>query len=372
MKGENLILEQGSKSRATRAVKILDLRDVANGSDVELCDKRLQSCKNEVSLWKKIMYYPNMVRLHEVFSDKYLCYFVMERCKSSLFKYMEDLPVINERSTGKLLVQMILAINHMHSHRVVHRDVKPDNFLMGGPEGSTLKLCDYGLSAMLPEEGQLVGVHGTAPYMCPEMLRLRLSDEKADVWSVGVVAYLLLCGKFPYQPSAREWNGKKMQELIRDGARPTCERSWLSDSASFMLKKMLTRKSVPRPSAQEALHLPFIVDNTLDSKESEENLPCLRSVLEAAVSLGSCHRNLDEESSLDVYLNFKQDFVGGVKKEHVDTAAPNDEGDGLGPELDDAAVFEKGDHINVSKQTFTWKASRDDVDGRGRDQITES
>jgi serine/threonine protein kinase len=177
---------------------------------------------------------------------------------------------------------------------------------MGGPQGSTVKLCDFGLSAEMPDVGQLTGVHGTAPYMCPEMLESRLSDEKADVWSLGVVAYLLLCGTFPYQPRYDEWTGRKMQERIRDGGLPKCKRSWLSKSAASTLSRMLTRDPLLRPTAKESLRLPFIVDATLDNTMPKESLPCLRPVLEAAVSVGTSQRGQQKECGLDSYLNFRQ------------------------------------------------------------------
>jgi serine/threonine protein kinase len=157
------------------------------------------------------------------------------------------------------------------------------------------------------------------------MLRLRVSDEKADVWSVGAVAYLLLCGSFPYQPSYQEWTGKKMQEVIRDGGHPRCERSWLSESAASMLKTMLMRKPSKRPTAKEALYLPFIVDATIDSKTPDENLPCLRPVWEAALSLGTSQSNLDKTNVLDQYLNSKQVENHGRKiplSEPCDTPEP--------------------------------------------------
>jgi serine/threonine protein kinase len=219
---------------------------------------------------------------------------------------MRGLRVLNERSIGKLLVQMVHAIKHLHSCGVAHGDVKPDNFLMGGPEGNTVKLCDYGLSVVMPEAGQLAGVRGTAPYICPEMLRSGWSDDKADVWAIGVVVYLLLCGKFPYQPRSEQWTSQKMQQVIRDGGHAKCERPWLSESATSMLGNMLAREPLLRPTATEALRLPFIGDATLDRKVPEESFLCLRPVLESAFVLGSSQNDPNQKCGLDEYLNSKQ------------------------------------------------------------------
>merc|ERR1719428_1666918 len=98
-----------------------------------------------------------------------------------------------------LVQQMFLAVSEVHALKMLHRDVKPDNFLVG--PGATVKLCDFGFARRFPSGPACVrGVFGTAPFMSPEMIMGLEYGAPTDVWSLGVVLYVLLCGEFPYMP----------------------------------------------------------------------------------------------------------------------------------------------------------------------------
>merc|ERR1712190_715142 len=114
---------------------------------------------------------------------------VMERCHCSLFDHIKNMPDLTERTLGHIFWQMLQSLSHLHSVQVVHRDVKPANFLVGGESGQIVKLCDFGLSDRLPKQRKLFDIVGTPPYLCPEMLREEGYDCKSDVWSLGVLAY---------------------------------------------------------------------------------------------------------------------------------------------------------------------------------------
>jgi serine/threonine protein kinase len=174
---------------------------------------------------------------------------------------------------------MLAGIAHMHSFGIIHRDIKPDNFLVGGKEGNIVKICDFGLSAKLPESGCLKGILGTAPYMAPEMLATQQYDEKADVWAFGVVAYLLLCGEFPYQTS--DGSAGMMKKAILKGAPADCAREWLSASAMQFLQQVLARTPRKRLSASVAQTSMYLTGTHSDS------LPSLAKVLTLAKRTGA-------------------------------------------------------------------------------------
>merc|ERR1719469_950062 len=117
----------------------------------------------EDRIWRLVGDHPNIVNLRETFMDagpaKIAC-FVMEGCMSSLLGD-ESLMLRDEKVFPTLANDMLTAIKHVHSFGVIHRDVKPDNFLIGNSEVLTVKLCDFGLADMLPARGFLEGMAGT-------------------------------------------------------------------------------------------------------------------------------------------------------------------------------------------------------------------
>merc|ERR1719253_1090533 len=117
----------------------------------------LKVSQKEVNVWHSVGSHRNCLRLYDAFFNNYFCYMVMEKCNSSLWQALNAMPELTERGLGNVLSQMLLGIAHCHSVNVVHRDVKPDNFLVGGLYGQTVKLGDFGLSGLKPRRGNLTG-----------------------------------------------------------------------------------------------------------------------------------------------------------------------------------------------------------------------
>jgi serine/threonine protein kinase len=151
---------------------------------------------------------------------------------------------------------MLQGLTHLHSLNISHRDVKPENFLVGGRGGETVKLGDFGLAAIVPEGGKVAKVCGTPQYMSPEMLLQREADLKADVWSFGVIAYVFLCGNFPYVGKSNA--SKSVHKAIAEGSPPFCDMPWLTTAAAAFLYALLDRDPCTRPSATAAQSLPLM------------------------------------------------------------------------------------------------------------------
>jgi serine/threonine protein kinase len=189
---------------------------------------------------------------------------------------------LNERSVGTAFVQMLSGIYHIHMARVLHRDITVDNFIVGGEDGGTIKLCDFGLSANLPLKGKKRGLSGTSPYMCPEMIKDEFYDLKADIWSFGVVVYLLLFGGFPY--IAKYDDSVSMRKAIVKGTppkfRPVDEEAVChSDFVVAFVKTLLIRDPDVRPSATDALRMPYMEMIQNGCFMCDVDLPSLQPIL---------------------------------------------------------------------------------------------
>jgi serine/threonine protein kinase len=169
--------------------------------------------------------------------------------------------------------------------------------MIGMDKNHTVKLGDFGLSGQIMVNGafglkKVTGVYGTAPFMCPEMLKNAECNEKADIWSLGVVAYVLLFGSFPYLP--REPSSNFMKKAIVEGSPPTYEPAgrnsggahYRTHNAINFVKPLLNRDALLRPSAADACHMSYVNLSTLPKLEGKE-LPSLREMLHYAKRVGA-------------------------------------------------------------------------------------
>jgi len=217
----------------------------------------------ELTTWQRIGTHRHCVCLFEAFIEGARAYFVMERCQCAISHMLLAKPVDTVQRTRAIFSQMLQGIAHVHSVGIVHRDVKPDNFLVGGHAGDVIKLCDFGLAALLPQagsvdNGKLGGTHGTPAFMSPEMLLAAGYDEKTDVWSLGAMCYCILFGSCAYAPKTHRVS--EMKDAIRVGT-PGPDYRWhgqcrtcvmeLLDVDRFepFLKQTLQRDPNARPAA---------------------------------------------------------------------------------------------------------------------------
>lgn len=287
-----------------KAVKILDLRGKGEKKEAS---KLQASAYKEVAVWKSVGENAYIVPIFDCFYDCDFCYMVMEKCSCGLFRHLEQSLELNERLLGDIFVQMLRGISHVHSMRVLHRDIKPDNFMLGGDDGETVKLCDFGLSKALLANGKMDGVYGTAPFMCPEMLKGSEYDERADVWSMGVVAYALLFGDFPYVPIVA--NSKAMKQAIVDGAPPKYELlgQKRSEPAVKFVSALLDRNPETRPLTEDALNTPFMFASANKCHMLGQDLPSLRPMIYAARKAGAFEvRDISRENCADARLRHMQ------------------------------------------------------------------
>jgi len=196
---------------ARRAVKSVDKLIVAK--------TRGDFLRRELDILRQLDH-PNVLRLYEAFEDASAIYLVLELCEGGdlLERVATPHEQMPEREAAMLLVQMLGAIQHLHLHGVVHRDVKPENFLFtkrepdrepGPPEVAPMKLIDFGLSRRLSfETGVMMTPKiGTTEYMAPEAYMGAVSETQADridMWSIGVVLHTMLTGHFPSPRLAKE------------------------------------------------------------------------------------------------------------------------------------------------------------------------
>lgn len=272
-----------SKAKAAQgkcAVKVIPV--VAPDSKAPVDRRRLRCARKEARLWLRLGSHPHCLSLIETFFDEVGKYsLVTERCACSLADWVRAGGFAGDRDLPDMFRQMLLGVTHVHGIGLVHRDIKPENILFGGSDRSVLKLADFGLTAEMPKLGLLKGIHGSAPYMSPEMLLGAGYDAKTDVWSMGALAYVVIYDDFVYTPPRTRTPADVMDATMM-GSPAT---AWGQPRNGFevprgteeFVKALLQRSPYRRHTSSEVLLLPFLKPGD-DSSQTTSEKPAAPSV----------------------------------------------------------------------------------------------
>lgn len=210
-----------------------------------------------------VLDHPNIVRFFESYEDYNHIFLVMELCTGGeLFDRISY--GVSEAYARRLTFQMVSSIVYLHTQNLVHRDLKPENFLFlnKDPE-SSLKLIDFSLTRKFPDSQSVHTREGSSYYMSPQTLSGSYS-EKCDVWALGVILFMMLCGYPPF-------DGDSDAEIVDNilNSRPNFNPIYwnqVSISAKNLVRKMLSKNDKFRPSASEVLHHRWIQSREIKSK----------------------------------------------------------------------------------------------------------
>ncbi|CAI7804227.1 unnamed protein product [Closterium sp. NIES-54] len=212
--------------------------------------------RREMQIMRELGCHCNIVSLQRVYEDSSAVYFVMEKCSDGdLLGYISRTGPADEHEVAKIFRQLITAVAFCHEHGVVHRDLKPDNVLMtqstAGQTYLHVKLTDFGQAVTCRRGGSVCGAAGSLPYTAPELLCRLKYNEKVDVWSLGVILYTMLAGRWPFYSPKRSI----MKKMICAAQLDLTSEPWhlVSAEAKDLVRRMLTVDPSHRPSCQELL-----------------------------------------------------------------------------------------------------------------------
>ncbi|KAK4777492.1 hypothetical protein SAY87_017679 [Trapa incisa] len=242
LKGQEVAVKVIPKSKMTTAIAIEDVR-------------------REVKILKALSGHKNLVQFYDAYEDEDSVYIVMEWCQGGelLDRILARGGKYSEEDAKDVMVQILTAVAFCHLQGVVHRDLKPENFLYTAKSAnSPLKAIDFGLSDYVKPDERLNDIVGSAYYVAPEVLHRSYGTE-ADMWSIGVIAYILLCGSRPFW--ARTESGIFRAVLKADPSFD--ENPWpsLSPEATDFVKRLLNKDYRKRMTAAQALSHPWLASH---------------------------------------------------------------------------------------------------------------
>ncbi|KAF1885407.1 hypothetical protein Lal_00029296 [Lupinus albus] len=245
--------EGGEKSIAASIMGFTTLRQVSV-SDALLT--------NEILVMRKIVEnvspHPNVIDLYDVYEDSNGVHLVLELCSGGeLFDRIVAQDRYTETEAAAVVRQIAAGLEAIHKVNIIHRDLKPENCLfLDVKKDSPLKIMDFGLSSVEEFTDPVVGLFGSIDYVSPEALSQGKITTKSDMWSLGVILYILLSG---YPPFIAQTNRQK-QQMIMNGNFSFYEKTWkgITQAAKQLISSLLSVDPSRRPSAQQLLNHPWI------------------------------------------------------------------------------------------------------------------
>jgi calcium-dependent protein kinase len=249
---------------AELACKSIAKRKLATPEDVE-------DIQREVQIMHHLKGSPAIVTLRAAYEDKHNVHLVMELCSGGeLFDRIVSKGHLSEKDAAGLMRTIVSVVAHCHSLGVIHRDLKPENFLLDTlADDAQLKATDFGLSVFYKPGDVFTDIVGSAYYVAPEVLRRSYGPE-ADIWSCGVILYILLSGVPPF------WGETEQQifDAILKGDLDLTSDPWpgISEPAKNCVRRMLTQDPRARATADEVLQHEWMRENGTARAEPLDNV----------------------------------------------------------------------------------------------------
>jgi len=240
---------KADKKQAKVAVKIVDRSQLPAEDEASLLQ--------EVDILKSIEH-PNIIRIFDFFPEKEKFYVVLEYAEGGeLFDRIVEKTYYDEKEARSLSTILLKAIKFCHDRCIVHRDLKPENLLLASKtEDITVKIADFGFAVKSKTDKSLTTQCGTPGYVAPEILLSKPYGKSVDMWSIGVIIFILLGGYPPFSDN----NQGKLYKKIKAGQFEFHPDYWgtISKEAKDLITKLLTVDPEKRFTADQALNHPWI------------------------------------------------------------------------------------------------------------------
>ncbi|QSZ28690.1 hypothetical protein DSL72_003190 [Monilinia vaccinii-corymbosi] len=239
--------------------------------------QRIEGFQQEIAILMGVSH-PNMLCLKDTFDEPDATYLVLElAAEGELFNWIVKKGKLTEQEARKVFVQLFEGLKYLHERGIVHRDIKPENILMTDGE-LHVKLADFGLSKIIGEESFTTTLCGTPSYVAPEILQdnsHRRYTRAVDIWSLGVVLYICLCGFPPFSDElySRD-NPYDLKAQIKLGRFDYPSPYWdtIGDLALDLIDRMLTVDPDKRYTVDECLAHPWTTQKTINLNDSTDGL----------------------------------------------------------------------------------------------------
>uniref|UniRef100_A0A5G3I919 Calcium/calmodulin-dependent protein kinase type IV n=1 Tax=Xenopus tropicalis TaxID=8364 RepID=A0A5G3I919_XENTR len=252
--------------------------------------------------------HPNIIKLKEIFETPTEISLVLELVTGGeLFDRIVEKGYYSERDAADAVKQILEAVAYLHENGIVHRDLKPENLLYATPApDAPLKIADFGLSKIVDDQVTMKTVCGTPGYCAPEILRGCAYGPEVDMWSVGIITYILLCGFEPfYDERGDQYMFKRILNCDYDFVSP-----WWDDvslNAKDLVKKLIVFDPKKRLTTQQALQHPWVTGKAANFAHMDNAQKKLQEFNARRKLKGEKERGMEVEQTTRTLLSVKPD-----------------------------------------------------------------
>lgn len=298
----------------------------------------MNNLRDELKILKRLNH-PNIITMLDSFEEKNEFCVVTEYAQGDLFQVLEDDKVLPVHQVKRIGIQLVSALYYLHEHRIIHRDMKPQNILIGSKE--QVKLCDFGFArAMSQQTSVLTSIKGTPLYMAPELVKEQPYNHAVDLWSLGVILYELAVGKPPFFTNSI---CSLVHLIVQD---PVQYPKHLPSELVHFLQGLLTKEPKYRLNWPELMSHPFLKETKQDKMERMalhdlanklpryfveqneysdrmENAPPKDIVAHALSVTGTPQGKLWKENALNPAVNTSMESIGSNNVHHGQNVGEN-------------------------------------------------
>jgi len=267
------------KGRKKHSGKIVALKFITKRGK---SDKDLTNLRSEISILRKLNH-DHIILMYDYFETSSDFCVVTEYAHGELFEIFQDDKYLPEPEVQGIARQLIKALHYLHDNRIIHRDMKPQNILIGA--NNTVKLCDFGFArAMSTNTVVLTSIKGTPLYMAPELVQERPYNHTADLWSLGVILYELVIGQPPFYTNSLY---SLIQLIVKE---PVKYPAGVGEDFKSFLQGLLQKDPNQRMGWPDLFFHPWIRHPSCDPKTNVKhglNQPPLEDMLENQITSGT-------------------------------------------------------------------------------------
>lgn len=275
-------------------VKKIIKKDTKEVYAVKMIDKKI--CDNEelvkeVEIMKEINDHPNVIHLIDVYEDSVNFNLVLDLVTGGeLFDKIVEYEFYTEKDAADLIYQVASIVKYLHDKNISHRDLKPENLLFEDASAKKLKLCDFGLAEKFVNGKKMFDIVGSPTYMAPEIMENKGYDKSVDMYSIGVIMYILLCGYPPFEP----------EEGIIELEFPSPEWDGISQNVKDVIISLLSNDPSKRLSSEELLNHPWVSGDQVSKKSLMGTIKTMKMYNTVRREPGATMRQKDKDGKTHV------------------------------------------------------------------------